>query len=101
MVDESPSDDNSVAILHPNTMEALGLFRCALSSFSHEIFQLTIGRRGDTVIGQYCRRRSRQLPTNKLTVRGKRRKDTVLICLSQDDIEEGKIAMNKGKHHLR
>jgi len=27
MVDESPSDDNSVAILHPNTMEALGLFR--------------------------------------------------------------------------
>jgi len=30
-------------------------------------------------------------------VRGKRRKDTVLICLSQDDIEEGKIAMNKGK----
>nr|ODO04470.1 transitional endoplasmic reticulum ATPase [Cryptococcus depauperatus CBS 7855] len=59
-VDESPSDDNSVAILHPTTMEALGLFR------------------GDTVI-----------------VRGKRRKDTVLICLSQDDIEEGKIAMNK------
>jgi transitional endoplasmic reticulum ATPase len=34
MVDESPSDDNSVAILHPNTMEALGLFR------------------GDTVIGE-------------------------------------------------
>ncbi|KAI9636171.1 P-loop containing nucleoside triphosphate hydrolase protein [Dioszegia hungarica] len=60
MVDESPSDDNSVAILHPNTMEALGLFR------------------GDTVI-----------------VRGKKRRDTVLICLSQDDIEEGKIAMNK------
>ncbi|ODN79420.1 transitional endoplasmic reticulum ATPase, variant [Cryptococcus amylolentus CBS 6039] len=59
-VDESPSDDNSVAILHPNTMEALGLFR------------------GDTVI-----------------VRGKRRRDTVLICLSQDDIEEGKVAMNK------
>ncbi len=27
MVDESPSDDNSVAILHPTTMEALGLFR--------------------------------------------------------------------------
>ncbi|CAD6570707.1 MAG: AAA ATPase cdc48 [Tremellales sp. Tagirdzhanova-0007] len=60
MVDESPSDDNSVAILHPSTMETLGLFR------------------GDTVI-----------------VRGKRRKDTVLICLSQDDVEEGKIAMNK------
>ncbi|WVR04818.1 hypothetical protein IAU60_001830 [Kwoniella sp. DSM 27419] len=60
MVDESPQEDNSVAILHPNTMETLGLFR------------------GDTII-----------------VRGKRRKDTVLICLSQDDIEEGKIAMNK------
>lgn len=29
-------------------------------------------------------------------MRGKRRKDTVLICLSQDDIEEGKICMNKG-----
>ncbi|WWC68173.1 transitional endoplasmic reticulum ATPase [Kwoniella pini CBS 10737] len=60
MVDESPQEDNSVAILHPNTMETLGLFR------------------GDTII-----------------VRGKRRRDTVLICLSQDDIEEGKIAMNK------
>ncbi|WVW78196.1 transitional endoplasmic reticulum ATPase [Kwoniella bestiolae CBS 10118] len=60
MVEESPQEDNSVAILHPNTMEALGLFR------------------GDTII-----------------VRGKLRRDTVLICLSQDDIEEGKIAMNK------
>lgn len=30
-------------------------------------------------------------------VRGKKRRDTVLICLSQDDVEEGKIAMNKGK----
>jgi len=29
-------------------------------------------------------------------VRGKRRKDTVLICLSQDDVDEGKIALNKG-----
>ncbi|WVQ80226.1 transitional endoplasmic reticulum ATPase [Cryptococcus sp. DSM 104549] len=44
IVDESPSDDNSVAILHPTTMETLGLFR------------------GDTII-----------------VRGKRRRDTVLI----------------------
>jgi len=60
IVDESSSDDNSVAILNTKTMESLGLFR------------------GDTVI-----------------VRGKRRKDTVLICLSQDDVEEGKIAMNK------
>lgn len=30
------------------------------------------------------------------SVRGKRRKDTVLICLSQDDVEEGRIALNKG-----
>ncbi|RXK39200.1 transitional endoplasmic reticulum ATPase [Tremella mesenterica] len=30
-----------------------------------------------------------------IIVRGKKRKDTVLICLSQDDVEEGKIAMNK------
>ncbi len=32
-----------------------------------------------------------------ISVRGKRRKDTVLICLSQDDIEEGKVALNKGE----
>lgn len=32
-----------------------------------------------------------------IIVRGKKRKDTVLICLSSDDIEEGKIALNKGK----
>jgi len=32
-----------------------------------------------------------------MSVRGKRRKDTVLICLSQDDVEEGRIALNKGK----
>jgi transitional endoplasmic reticulum ATPase len=31
-----------------------------------------------------------------IIVRGKKRKDTVLICLSSDDIEEGKIALNKG-----
>lgn len=32
-----------------------------------------------------------------IIVRGKKRKDTVLICLSSDDIEEGKIALNKGE----
>jgi transitional endoplasmic reticulum ATPase len=36
--------------------------------------------RGDTVI---CR--------------GKKRKDTVLIVLSSDDVDEGKIQLNKGK----
>lgn len=39
--------------------------------------------------------------TLTLAVRGKRRKDTVLICLSQDDIEEGKICMNKGMFPAR
>lgn len=34
-----------------------------------------------------------------IIVRGKKRKDTVLICLSSDDIEEGKIALNKGELH--
>ncbi len=28
--------------------------------------------------------------------RGKKRKDTVLICLSSDEVDEGKISMNKG-----
>ena len=28
---------------------------------------------------------------------GKKRKDTVLICLSSDEVDEGKIALNKGK----
>lgn len=30
------------------------------------------------------------------SIRGKKRKDTVLICLSSDDVEEGKIQMNRG-----
>ncbi|GAB1518459.1 AAA ATPase cdc48 [Rhizoctonia solani] len=67
IVDEATSDDNSIATLNPQTMEALQLFR------------------GDTII-----------------VRGKKRKDTVLICLSSDDVDEGKIQMNKvARHNLR
>ncbi|CAE6455943.1 unnamed protein product [Rhizoctonia solani] len=67
IVDEAASDDNSIATLNPQTMEALQLFR------------------GDTII-----------------VRGKKRKDTVLICLSSDDVDEGKIQMNKvARHNLR
>jgi transitional endoplasmic reticulum ATPase len=31
-----------------------------------------------------------------IIVRGKKRKDTVLIVLSSDDVDEGKIQMNKG-----
>lgn len=45
MVDESPSDDNSVAILHPTTMEALGLFRWV------QFPNVLLTFRGDTVIG--------------------------------------------------
>ena len=34
--------------------------------------------------------------------RGKKRRDTVLICLSSDDVEEGKIQMNKvARNNLR
>ncbi|KAF7985776.1 hypothetical protein HWV62_393 [Athelia sp. TMB] len=60
LVDETSSDDSSVATLNPATMEILQLFR------------------GDTII-----------------VRGKKRRDTVLICISSDDVEEGRIQMNK------
>ncbi|GAA95447.1 hypothetical protein E5Q_02101 [Mixia osmundae IAM 14324] len=67
VVDEATSDDNSVATIHPNTMETLSLFR------------------GDTII-----------------VRGKKRKDTVLIVLSSEEVDEGKIQMNKvARHNLR
>lgn len=80
---QATADDNSVATINPATMETLGLFR------------------GDTII-----------------VRGKKRKDTgeyclaaayplltplsVLICLSSDDVDEGKIQMNKvARNNLR
>ncbi|KAI0766149.1 valosin-containing protein [Trametes elegans] len=37
-----------------------------------------------------------------IIVRGKKRRDTVLICLSSDDVEEGKIQMNKvARNNLR
>ena len=37
-----------------------------------------------------------------IIVRGKKRKDTVLICLSSDDVDEGKIQMNKvARNNLR
>ncbi|KAF9241398.1 P-loop containing nucleoside triphosphate hydrolase protein [Melanogaster broomeanus] len=37
-----------------------------------------------------------------IIVRGKKRRDTVLICLSSDDIEEGRIQMNKvARNNLR
>ncbi|KAF9026330.1 AAA-domain-containing protein [Hymenopellis radicata] len=37
-----------------------------------------------------------------IIIRGKKRKDTVLICLSSDDVEEGRIQMNKvARNNLR
>ncbi|KAI0766021.1 P-loop containing nucleoside triphosphate hydrolase protein [Irpex lacteus] len=37
-----------------------------------------------------------------IIVRGKKRRDTVLICLSSDDVEEGKIQVNKvARNNLR
>ncbi|KAF6753426.1 P-loop containing nucleoside triphosphate hydrolase protein [Ephemerocybe angulata] len=37
-----------------------------------------------------------------IIVRGKKRKDTVLICLSNDDVEEGRIQLNKvARNNLR
>ena len=45
-------------------------------------------------------------PVSRLLIvaflRGKKRRDTVLICLSSDDVEEGKIQMNKvARNNLR
>ena len=75
-----------VATLNPATMELLSLFR------------------GDTVICRYvwpdihfCS----QL-TGLIFDSGKKRRDTVLICLSSDDVEEGRIQMNKvARNNLR
>jgi hypothetical protein len=39
---------------------------------------------------------------NNVTCRGKKRRDTVLICLSSDDVEEGRIQVNKvARNNLR
>ncbi|PPQ73003.1 hypothetical protein CVT26_014679 [Gymnopilus dilepis] len=77
IVDEATADDNSVATLNPATMELLQLFR------------------GDTIIVRDHR------DTDEL-YSGKKRRDTVLICLSSDDVEEGRIQMNKvARNNLR
>lgn len=40
--------------------------------------------------------------TGKYCNSGKKRRDTVLICLSSDDVEEGRIQMNKvARNNLR
>ncbi|EST06364.1 CDC48, N-terminal subdomain protein [Kalmanozyma brasiliensis GHG001] len=66
-VEESTTDDNSVACLSPGKMEELGLFR------------------GDTIL-----------------LRGKKRRDTVLICLTDENTEDSKIRLNKvARNNLR
>ena len=60
--------------------------------------------RGDTIIVRYGNvflPGMAQVLTG-LGSRGKKRRDTVLICLSSDDVEEGKIQMNKvARNNLR
>src|SRR5690348_11106714 len=66
-VEESTTDDNSVACLSAAKMDELGLFR------------------GDTIL-----------------LRGKKRRDTVLICLSDENTEDSKIRLNKvARNNLR
>jgi transitional endoplasmic reticulum ATPase len=66
-VDESTTDDNSVACLSEAKMEELGLFR------------------GDTIL-----------------LRGKKRRDTVLIVLADETTEDAKIRLNKvARNNLR
>lgn len=66
-VEESTTDDNSVACLSAAKMEELGLFR------------------GDTIL-----------------LRGKKRRDTVLICLTDENTDDAKIRLNKvARNNLR
>ena len=57
--------------------------------------------RGDTIIVRYAEFHRFGVPTDNLCS-GKKRRDTVLIVLSSDDVEEGKIQMNKvARNNLR
>ncbi|PVU98401.1 hypothetical protein BB559_001605 [Furculomyces boomerangus] len=60
LVDEADQDDNSVAVISPETMDTLGLFR------------------GDTIL-----------------IKGKKRKDTVLVVLSDENCPANKIKVNR------
>lgn len=79
IVDEASSDDNSVGNINPATMETLGLFR------------------GDTILVRGKKRKDTG-PSHLLPPREPAAKldSTVLIVLSSDDVDEGKIQMNKG-----
>jgi transitional endoplasmic reticulum ATPase len=83
--DGPSADPFIVATLNPVTMETLQLFR------------------GDTIIVRFVIELS-LLGVLSLTRRlsGKKRRDTVLICLSSDDVEEGRIQVNKvARNNLR
>ncbi|GJE99275.1 AAA family ATPase [Phanerochaete sordida] len=87
----APNDDTATAILRPkkspnrlivDEATADDNSVATLNPATMEALQLF---RGDTII-----------------VRGKKRRDTVLICLSSDDVEEGKIQVNKvARNNLR
>lgn len=61
--------------------------------------------RGDTIIVRYCIFSECMLLSVTLIYfnsSGKKRRDTVLICLSSDDVEEGRIQVNKvARNNLR
>ena len=65
-----------------------------------EILQLF---RGDTIIVRYAIIPNKQSGVDLFFCpSGKKRRDTVLICLSSDDVEEGRIQMNKvARNNLR
>ena len=81
VVDESASDDNSVASINPTTMETLSLFR------------------GDTIILRGKKRKDTGTPSYTLYVVSYANPTprAVLIVLSSEDVDEGKIQINKGQ----
>ena len=81
VVDESASDDNSVASINPSTMETLSLFR------------------GDTIILRGKKRKDTGEPSRTLShsPRTHPTLPAVLIVLSSEDVDEGKIQINTGQ----
>jgi transitional endoplasmic reticulum ATPase len=79
-----PTDPLTVATLNPVTMENLQLFR------------------GDTIIVRFVHEYVSFDLNLTHCLSGKKRRDTVLICLSSDDVEEGRIQVNKvARNNLR
>ena len=58
--------------------------------------------RGDTIIVRFVHDSAPILTKTSHFSSGKKRRDTVLICLSSDDVEEGRIQVNKvARNNLR